>query len=489
MKMNRLTLAVGLMFGTLSLTGCQKDTSVSGEPRSQKLTLISSVAETETRTVMEGDKAAGFNTAWSQNADKLGVYTYNADAAPGTLTQNVEFGIVSVNEGAATFEGAVNYDTTDRTYDLYAYYPRSSAGGAHTAVAAYIAGIQTMPANGTHDPANDYMVALPGQLVEVKGGELMSATLDKLQFRYLVGFMNLSVPAVTATDITSADEVESIKITAGGAALSGDFTLDLTDGNMTFATTSNEVTVTLPAGVTLGNLNAWAVVNPFTLTQSDNLIFEITTATHIIAKQVPLTDGFVMGAGVVKTFGMTIDDSCTITTRGSGGPKVIFSETFDVCAGSQAPTSGTTLDTTAYGTIPSDLATVGWTAGNWQSGLGCARISAASAVSRWVTTPALAGAGAAPVDVVLTFKAYNGATNEINLNVTATDAGTVTGGTITLPAGVATGSVIPDGTGIESCSYTVRIAGVTSATKITIDSKAQPTGRFYIDDIIVTTVE
>ncbi len=498
--MKKITvIGTGLMLVALGLTGCQKDVNPNNDStvKTQKLTIISSVAEVETRTTMEGDKAAGFNTAWHVG-DKLGVYSYHAEAAPAALTNNAEFGIASVSDGAASFTGDINYDSADRTYDIYAYYPRSAANGsasAHTSVAATIANAQVMSANGTHDSANDYMVALPGQQVAVTGGQIHAATLDQLQFRYLVGFMNLSVREITADGIASTDVVKSVKITAeaagGNPVIAGDFNLDLTDGAMAFTTPYNEVTVSCPEGVTLANLDAWAVVNPFTLTAADNLTFLITTDTHTIAKELPLTGELNIASGSIKTFSMGIDNTCTITPLGGEEPqsRTILSETFDACTGTQAPTSGTTLDTSKYdgGAMPTSLATAGWTAGNWQSGLGCVRLSAASATGRWITTPALTEVGAASVDVVLTFKAYNGGTSNININVTATNAGAVTGSPVSLPAGVASGAVIPAGTGIESCSYAVTIAGVTNTTQITIDSKATPSARFYLDDILVVT--
>jgi hypothetical protein len=179
-----------------------------------------------------------------------------------------------------------------------------------------------MPENGTYDPAGDYMVALPGQTVAVSGGTILTASVDDFQFRYLTGFINLAVADITAAGITSGDIVESVKISAGGAStpvLSGAFSLNLTDGAMTFSSESNEVTVTCPAGLTLGGLDLWAVVNPFALTDAaDEITFIVETATHTIEKSIAVAQlggNFAIAAGGIKTFGMTIDDSCTITEK------------------------------------------------------------------------------------------------------------------------------------------------------------------------------
>ncbi len=337
------------MLAASGFTGCQKDVNTvnKGTDGELKLTIKSSPAETaDTRTILEGDRETGFNTAWNLETDKLGVYSYNPDVTSEELTMNSQFDITNINgDGVATFVGNIRHDAVDRTYDLYAYYPRNAANNysnsTYTSVAGVISDIQTMPANGTFDHASDYMVALPGQQVIVTGGETLTALLDNFQFRYLVGFMHLSVPQITADGIASTDVVENVKISAeamdSNPVLSGDFTLDLTNGEMSFTTTYNEVTVVCPEGVTLGNLNAWAVVNPFSLTDEiEELTFLITTATHTIEKTVTvgdLTGGntFSIAAGGIKTFHMTVDNNCTIQPRSPGGVlpgDILYEETW-----------------------------------------------------------------------------------------------------------------------------------------------------------------
>ncbi len=314
------------MLGALSLTGCRGEAAgeTSGpdsEVKTQTLTFKASGAQATnddiTKTVMQGDKASGFSTAWTAATDKLGVYSYNAASPSGELTMNAEFGITSVTDGVATFEGQIRYGAADMTFDIYAYYPRNNTNNFQNStydnVSVVVEYDQTMPANGTHDPANDLMVALPGQQVTVTGGQTLNASLDELEFRYLVGFMNLTIRDITAAGITADDVVESVKITAdAGAKLAGEFTLDLSDGGLTNVSSENEITVTVPAEVTLGNLNLWAVVNPFS---TENLKFLITTETHSIEKTVSLP-GFSIAAAGIKTFDMAIDDNCVITSFG-----------------------------------------------------------------------------------------------------------------------------------------------------------------------------
>lgn len=497
---------MSLVLGVAGLTGCQKDTNPVNNGGKVMLSFESSPAQVvETRTIMEGDRNEGFNTAWDMAADKLGVYAVNDEAS---ATANAQFGITAVTvDGVATFEGALGSNVADRTYDLYAYYPWNPANNnaAYTSVAGAIPASQTMPANGTFDPAADYMVTLPGQ-VTVAGGQATATSVDDFRFRYLVGFMQFAASDITAEGISASDVVKSLKITAeaesGNPALSGDFTLDLTDGAMNFTTTSNEVTVACPEGITLGDLNAWAIVKPFALAAADRLTFLITTETHTIEKSVPLTEAFEIVAGGIKTFQMGVDDNCTITKLGGGEPRVILFEGFDDFNGTAYPESGSVYSSTAYNSkpIPDRFKTEGWGVFNdiWtnlNAGRGCVRIGTGVDLSRLLVTPALAAIGDDPVDVVVTFQAYAWNRSAVDITVTAdrTATGTVTAGMITLPGGVADGTVIPDGTGIESPTrtFTYTIPKATSATRVSITqlSNAVNYGRFIVDNIKIVTAE
>lgn len=310
------------MLAALSFTGCRNEAVEAVTPVTENevierpLTIIASGAQTETRTIMEGDKEVGFNTAWTQATDKLGVYSYNADASSTELTMNANFAITSIIDGVATFEGDIRFPAEgDMEYDLYAYYPRNAANyyenSTYDNVTTHISEHQTMHANGTHDATNDIMVALPGQKVTIANGQIDKTTLDNFQFRYLVGFMNLSIAdEITAEGITADDVVRSVKITADGTpTIAGAFALNLANGEMVSNTPSNEITLTVHTGVTLGELDAWVVVNPFA---TEKLTFLITTETHTIEKSATV-EGFSIPAGGIKTFEMAVDANCTIT--------------------------------------------------------------------------------------------------------------------------------------------------------------------------------
>ncbi len=483
--------------GALSLTGCRNEAGINnnGEVKSQTLTISAPATKAvavDTRTVMEGDKTTGFNTAWTMASDKLGVYAYHPEVYGLSATVNSEFSITSVEEGVATFEGRIYTDNVDRTYDVYAYYPRISANNnsPYTSVPASIRSTQIMPANGTYDPANDYMVALPGKQVVVTGGEAITADIADFQFKYIVGFMNLTIENITADGIAATDVVKSVQITAEGAngnpVIAGDFNLDLTNGNMTFTSESNTLTVNCAVGTTLGDLDMWAIVNPFTLTGADKLTFLITTETHTIEKSITATQmggSFAIAAGTVKTFGMTIDNACTITAL-VVDDGIVFKETFDDCLGANYPASGNTYGGSSV-TMPTSYKTAGWSYTTCSAQKGCVCVT-----GKDITLPALANL-TEPTNVVFSFNAYSfeGKGKRPMLYVTATNTSLGTGAkdidNVQLLEGVNSGTTIPAGTGIESQIYTFNIPGARSTTKIRIYGLSSEDARFFLDDVIV----
>ena len=68
--------------------------------------------------------------------------------------------------------------------------------------------------------------------------------------------------------------------------------------------------------MTLGELSAWIVVNPFELTESDQMIVEVETADHIIRKCITKST-INFGMRQVITLNMGIDSSCEIIQKGT----------------------------------------------------------------------------------------------------------------------------------------------------------------------------
>lgn len=330
MKKTIKIAAISLFAASIFASGCSKDETVpdasASDPQLINISL-SADADAGTRTIIEGNKTAGFTAAW-HTGDKLGLYTHYDNIYYDDRTDNAEFVIASIDGKTATFDGKIVHDGTKRTYEIYAYTPRNPnvESGNHTSVEYLtVQAKQTMTANDSHDHNNDFMVALPGQKITVsENGTITATELADMKFRYIVGFINLSIKSIEVDGVSADEAVESIVIKASGGpedtvpAIAGNFNLDLTTGEKKFPFgLSNEIRVWLPdtestEAVTLGELCAWACVMPF---EAEELTFQIVTEKNRIEKKVTtatLGNSFSIGEGDIKTFNMTIDDQCTI---------------------------------------------------------------------------------------------------------------------------------------------------------------------------------
>lgn len=310
------------VLAALTLAGCGKGdgNNDKGDPTPSEVSVtITSAGQDLTRTVMEGDKEnKDFRIAWVVG-DAMGVYTTGGD----TPNSNKQFAVMAVNtEGVATFNGTFSAGTSGEI-SVGGYYPRIATSDAAGSVTLSLSGEQTM--NGaSYDRTADLMVAQPRTVT------VSSETLDiaDFSFRHLVGFVNFSVEGFGTGGEAPADEdgiapaaadvVQSVKFTAGETAspvLWGNVTADLTDGTSgEFSAGDNEIVVTVPSGTTLGDLDAWFVSAPFSLAAAEKLTFTVTTDKHVISKTHTLTEAFALAESGVKTFGITVDNDCTVNS-------------------------------------------------------------------------------------------------------------------------------------------------------------------------------
>ncbi len=303
-----------------------------------KIGIIAEETDPLSRTVIEGDRIDGFGIAWTQ-ADKLGVFTHAEGVDGQYLTFNSEFGVDGeIVDGRAAFSGNIScHPTEEMTYSLYAYYPHtphgSIADASHRAVAGEIPALQQMTADGSFDPSADYMAAVSGREITISGGSAESGPVTGFLFRRLVTFMNVSVKDIIADeldpsiDLSPENAVESVsmKLTKQGAeaVLTGNFTLDLTDGAMDFSSNvspePDRVEVVCPQGTTLGSLEAWLVTAPFGMSPGDELLVTISTDEWEISKTIASASREFI-AGGIKTLNMIIDSGCNFRRKAVAGP-------------------------------------------------------------------------------------------------------------------------------------------------------------------------
>lgn len=122
----------------------------------------------------------------------------------------------------------------------------------------------------------------------------------------------------------------------------------------------------------------------------------------------------------------------------------------------------------------SALASYGsWTMTRSYKGLGCVKMGTGSAQGIAIT-PALTSLSG---DAVLTFRAgaWNGTNEQTELLLEITGGGSLSESSVTLAKGAFT-------------AYTVNITGGTAATKITFKGKQPSNSRFFLDDVVITSV-
>ena len=290
----------------VGISACS-DTHKDDTTRSLTISLKADASEFS-RVNIAGNKVDGFTANW-QAGDQIGV---SIDAVGAEALRNVPLTATSVDtEGVASFSGAVASSWTG-SGTLYAYYPYKEGAGTSdaTLVNGVIPAEQTMTSEGSFDTAAAYMVGMP---IEV---ESSSATkLDvTTKFRQLNCFVNLSCKAIEVEGVSADDVVESVRLRVGGKCLAGGFLLNLATGECEFSEPTDGVSVAVPNGMTLGNLSAWIVVNPFELTESDQMVVEVETADHIIRKYI---SGRNINFGIrqVITLNLSVDSSCEITPK------------------------------------------------------------------------------------------------------------------------------------------------------------------------------
>lgn len=274
--------------------GCSKE-NIAPVQSSNEVLLTSYAGQPQTKTTIAGNKTDGFTANWAAD-DAIGVYTTAG-------TANAKHTITVLSDGTAKFTGKVAASENEQT--LYAYYPYTSSATSNLAAALLnLPSVQTMT-GASYDASAAIMVGKP-QTATLDGE---SAEIGNWKFAHLGSYISISVADITAETVSTDELVSTVSIKSESKTLSGDFTLNLKNGQVAFSKTLDEVTVSVPDGTTLGNLEAWAVTFPFALAD-EALTITIVTNKNTIKKAVNLTKEF--KAGNVYTLGIKIDENCAV---------------------------------------------------------------------------------------------------------------------------------------------------------------------------------
>ena len=207
----------------------------------------------ENKTAWNGEKII-----WTAgDRIKMG-YTFNGEWEKALYTSDP----LAADKATAQFEVTAMTGGGSGTYDFYALYPASATSGdmdSAPTVAVSIPAAQT-PLAGSFDPEADLMLARSTETYGAMPAESIPLLWQRLVAHGDITLKNFSPGA--------GEEIVSVKVLAqDGAALAGDFTLDLETGILAVADAVNTITLDA-ANLSLegSSLRLWLAMAPQTIT-------------------------------------------------------------------------------------------------------------------------------------------------------------------------------------------------------------------------------
>ena len=264
-----LLIALASLF---AFSSCSKESNETPEVNDNTVNLTF----TSKRPQLKSESKTGWNGStivWTEGDMVRVGYTLNGNwmaqkgSGEAKFYQSGEVSINTENANIGTFTVPTNFeDQGEGAYVFYGYYPHSANSNTTQSSAPSIdltVPTNQTPGTSTFDSAADVMIGkssilnlpgLPEDPVEITWSRMV-AHLD-------ITFKNLA--------FVGTETISSITLTANAdAKLTGTFTLDITDGTKSVAS-SNEVKM---EGANLvvksGNVEAWCCVLPVTVTSLD----------------------------------------------------------------------------------------------------------------------------------------------------------------------------------------------------------------------------
>lgn len=253
------------------------------------------------------------------------------------------------------------------------------------------------------------------------------------------------------------EDVISAKLSVEGGNIASSNAL-LDPSGFTCEEDLKEITITFEDGTApkASDFQLWYNVLPTAYT---SMSLEVKTANHTLTLNKNKGCNFAAG----KLYKIHKDD----VTWTENKNVTFFYESFDSCDGTGG-NDGKWSGSIATSTITAD--DVNWTFEKGGGANACVKLGTSSDFGK-ATTPAL---GINTSTATLSFKAgaWNGSSENITINVTANNGGTVDPSTITLKKG-------------EWTDYTCTISGATETTTLTFAASQKSNNRFFLDEVIV----
>lgn len=427
----------------LGLASCAKEVAPVETPKDNLVTVhFGATAEIEgatKATLTPNEQETLFSSAW-ENGDVMSVEYSNDNGTEGTKgTVSASWATDHFEAKMPEYHGMWNYNV------VYPAPDTESAvdfGSARTQKGnAYNSKYDLMKGSAIEDNAD------AGKTADGKEDIVFNMTRQTA-----IAYFHLT------SDLDEEVVSAKLSVTDGYIASSLVMLLDHTDGFDLSEKDLNEITITFEEGTApkASNFQLWFNVLP---TEYTSMSLEVKTANHTLTLNKNKGGNFVAG----KLYKIHKSD----VTWTENKNVTFFYESFDSCAGTGG-NDGIWSGNIATNTITAD--NVNWTFEKGGGANACVKLGTGSDFGK-ATTPSL---GINTSTATLSFKAgaWNESSDNITINVTANNGGTVEPSTITLKKG-------------EWTDYTCTISGATETTTLTFAASQKKNNRFFLDEVIV----
>lgn len=279
--MKKKILILALAIANLFCCSCAKQENATLPTSEIKVNLVCE----QQKTAMTFDGSSLIGTPYWLSADKLGVYTEVSNAES---TTNAKFVVSSVDgSGKATgFTGTIN-NAGSGDYTFYAYYPYCNMTPASkNAVKLTVPSVQK-PTAGSFDGNADILVA-KSRVVAISADQ----EEVNVNFQFLRPLAIVQAVVIGIDDALKNDIVKSVRISVPGHVLSGDCSLDLTDGTLS-GLSGNEFVQAENSDNTriLDNFNAFLMTMPVEIAAGTEMVVKVITDAHCLVKNIKVPAG------------------------------------------------------------------------------------------------------------------------------------------------------------------------------------------------------
>lgn len=425
----------------LGLASCAKEVAPVETPKDNLVTVhfgaTAGIEGATKATLTPNEQETLFTSDW-ENGDVLSVEYSNDNGTAGTK------GTVSASWATDHFEAKM--PEHHGTWDYNVVYPAPD-----TESAVDFGSARTQKGNAY----NSKYDLMKGSAIEENADAGKTADGKNIVFEMT------RQTAIAYFHLTSDldEEVVSAKLSVNDGEIASSIVmlLDHTDGFDLSTKDLNEITITFEEGTApkASNFQLWYNVLPTTYT---SMSLEVKTANHTLTLNKNKGGNFVTGKLYKIHKDVTWTENKNVT---------FFYESFDSCDGTGG-NDGKWSGNIATNTITAD--NVNWTFEKGGGANACVKLGTGSDFGK-ATTPSL---GINTSTATLSFKAgaWNGSSENITINVTANNGGTVEPSTITLKNG-------------EWTDYTCTISGATETTTLTFAASQKSNNRFFLDEVMV----